>query len=501
MPLDTHPPGVTPSPTAPADTPAAEPTASSYLRAIRLHWIPALLVLVATVAAAVGWSAVKAPVYQATAEVLVTPLSTDQQSRLGLPLLVDSGDAARTMQTAAALLASHEVAAAAARELAGHWTGPAVQRRVDVTPEGETNLVAITARGGTPTEAARIANTYVTSALDFRGMLVRRMADGAAAELKRRIAASRKDHTVVANLRERLAALQSLRSTNDPTLSIAERATLPSSAAGASRTLVIALSLVAGLVLASGLALILEILPIDRIRSENDLLSTWSLPVLARVPIVRGRRDDVVTEAQLHAALRNVHRQLEVSHHRTRVVLITSPSRGDGKTTACVALANVVADGGANVILIDADVGKADLRRVDGVRTDSAPAPGAASLPAAARLTDVLVPVAEGSRVQTVDLSVDDLWQLRAAGIEDSAVKQAALLADYVVIDTPPLGEVSDALLLVAEVDAVIVVARIGHTRKSDLETARDLLRRTRIYPAGLVIVGGRAARPYPYRI
>jgi len=501
MPLDSPPPEVTPTRNAPAVFPVAEPsTASSYLRAIRLHPVAAVLVFVATLAAAVASLALRSPSYHATAEVLVTPLSAPQQAQLGLPLLVDTGDSTRTMQTAAALLASHEVAAAAAQRLAGSWTIGAVQAAVDVTPEGDTNLLAITGRGSTPTKAARIANIYMASALQYRGTLTRRMAKAAVQQLNVQIAAT-KNPIVAAGLRARLSALQSLESTNDPTLSVAERALHSSAArAGASRGLVIGIAVIAGLILASGCALLLEILPIDRIRNEDDLLRAWSLPVLARVPIVDGRRRSALAEAQFDAALRNVHRQLQIRQRRTRVVLVTSPSRGDGKTTISLALANAVADGGADVVLIDSDVRKpaADLR-VANVQTDGAGVTEATSSVAAAPLTEVSSPVADGSRLRTFELSVDDLWQLRVAGIDDPAIGHAALLADYVVIDTPPLGEVSDALLLVSEVDAVVVVARLGQTRRSDLETARGLFRRARIEPEGLIVVGGRAPRPYPY--
>jgi receptor protein-tyrosine kinase len=496
---DSQPPEVTPPRIAPGVAPAAEPsTASSYLRAIRLHPIAALLVFVATLVGAGASLAFRTPAYHATAAMLVTPLSAAQQAELGLPLLVDTGDTTRNMQTAAALLASHDIAAAAAHRLGGSWTTGAVQRAVDVTPEGDTNLLAITGRGSTPAKAVRIANVYMTSALQYRGALTRRMATDAARELTGQIAVT-KSPIVAANLRNRLAALQSLRSTSDPTLSVAERAQQSSAtAAGTSKALVIGIAVFAGLVLASGCALLLEILPVDRVRTENDLLRAWPLPVLARVPIVGGRRGDAMAEAQLDAALRNVHRQLQISQRKTRVVLVTSPSRGDGKTTISFALANAVADGGADVVFIDSDARKADAHRVPSAQADGGGLAGTASSRAEAPQSELLIPVADGSRLRTFRLSVDDLSQLRATGIEDFAVK-TALRADYVVIDTPALGEVSDALLLVSEVDAVVVVVRIGHTRRSDLDTARDLLRRARIDPEGLVVVGGRVPRPYPY--
>jgi Mrp family chromosome partitioning ATPase len=63
-------------------------------------------------------------------------------------------------------------------------------------------------------------------------------------------------------------------------------------------------------------------------------------------------------------------------------------------------------------------------------------------------------------------------------------------MADYVVIDAPPLGEVSDAYQLLPFVDEVIVVARPGNTRRGSFEFMRELLNRAKRTPFGIVIVG-----------
>jgi Mrp family chromosome partitioning ATPase len=67
---------------------------------------------------------------------------------------------------------------------------------------------------------------------------------------------------------------------------------------------------------------------------------------------------------------------------------------------------------------------------------------------------------------------------------------QARRMADYIVIDAPPLGEVSDAYQLLPLVDEVIVVARPGNTRRGSFEFMRELLNRAQRTPFGMVIVG-----------
>lgn len=69
-------------------------------------------------------------------------------------------------------------------------------------------------------------------------------------------------------------------------------------------------------------------------------------------------------------------------------------------------------------------------------------------------------------------------------------IAEARELADTVIIDTPPLGEVADALRVAGEVDEIVLVARPGNTNRHGLEEVRDLLTRSGHIPAGLIIVG-----------
>jgi len=81
---------------------------------------------------------------------------------------------------------------------------------------------------------------------------------------------------------------------------------------------------------------------------------------------------------------------------------------------------------------------------------------------------------------------------------------QTRELADYVVLDTAPLGEVSDALPIANDVDQIILVARPGHTNRAAFERVHELLERHENTPLGLVIVGqaplgGVTYRPYEF--
>jgi Mrp family chromosome partitioning ATPase len=69
-------------------------------------------------------------------------------------------------------------------------------------------------------------------------------------------------------------------------------------------------------------------------------------------------------------------------------------------------------------------------------------------------------------------------------------VEDAKALADYVIVDSPPLAEVIDALPLAQQVDEVLVVVRLGRTQLTKLQNLGELLARSEIEPVGFAVVG-----------
>jgi Mrp family chromosome partitioning ATPase len=63
-------------------------------------------------------------------------------------------------------------------------------------------------------------------------------------------------------------------------------------------------------------------------------------------------------------------------------------------------------------------------------------------------------------------------------------------MADYVIIDTPPIGQVSDALRAAVTVDDIVLVTRPGNTDRTELQHTRELLDRMGHTPTGLLVIG-----------
>ena len=179
--------------------------------------------------------------------------------------------------------------------------------------------------------------------------------------------------------------------------------------------------------------------------------------------------------------------------------MVTSASTGDGKTTSAVNLAAAAAASGDPVILLDFDLRKPDVGRTLGVQPGTeltgllqpdtqlrdllSPAPG---LPALSVLTTT---VAEG------DVALVEALSRRLPEL----IADARDLCNYVVIDTAPIGEISDALRLVGDVDDIIVVTKPGNTNRANFEMMRDLLERTAYTPAGFLVIGDSTPRTSAY--
>ena len=177
--------------------------------------------------------------------------------------------------------------------------------------------------------------------------------------------------------------------------------------------------------------------------------------------------------------------------------MVTSASTGDGKTTTALAFATELATAGREVIVVDLDLRKPDLAHRLGLQ----PEHGLEHLVAGRlALADALVPATADGRLQLLaPAGQTDLSTLEAVARHlPDIVEGATALADYVVLDTPPVGEVSDALTFARSVDDLLIVCRLGQTKRPAFETMRDVLERVGARPTGAVVIGGGGSRSEP---
>jgi capsular exopolysaccharide synthesis family protein len=211
--------------------------------------------------------------------------------------------------------------------------------------------------------------------------------------------------------------------------------------------------------------------------------------------------------AETFRLLRARLRYLDVKGVR-RVITITSATSGEGKSTVCFNLAAAYASTGARVLLIEADLRKAEMvKRLrmpqsaglaeylsqqalglkDVVRQLSSVATQPTALGAAPAPLSVDVIVAGGLPPNPAEL----LQSPRMTAL----LERARSSWDVIVIDAAPIGLVSDAFPLLSASDGVLVVARLGVVSRDGVHRVSEDLNRAGASLLGVVANGVRTPR------
>jgi succinoglycan biosynthesis transport protein ExoP len=487
-------------------------TLQRYLQTLRERLGLVVAVVLATTLAAGAYLAVATKVYEAEADLLVTPISGDDPVLSGLGLIRESNDPTRDVETAARLVTSRNVAAGVLKDLHLNKTADGLRDDVDAAPVAQSNIVAITAKAETADRARDIANGFADQLVAQRTAQLHRQLDQLIPRLRAR-AAGGAGGTGVGSLNDEISQLEGLRAGKDPSIRVETRASAPASPSSPRPVLTIVAGILAGLVLGVGGAFALHAID-PRLRREEQLRELFSLPILARVPRERraqtsaqGKRRLLVgphrkmrralAPGQLSATTLEAYRTLRamlaagrVERRKGRSVLVTGPSPSEGKTTTAINLASSLALAGNRVILIEADFRRPTVGLALGVR----PHLGIGKvLLGTVSIEEALVPTkpfGENLRVLLVDRADDRLAEMMSLPSAAMLLEEAERLADYVVIDSPPLTEVVDALPLAEQVDDLVLVVRLGYSNLAQLARLGDLLESNGLSPTGFVVVG-----------
>lgn len=166
--------------------------------------------------------------------------------------------------------------------------------------------------------------------------------------------------------------------------------------------------------------------------------------------------------------------QFALANGRCRVVVITGPAPGVGKSFICANFATVLAAGGKRVVLVDADLRRGGLNHRFGVERTPGLTEVLAGTPLDQALHRGVTPgldfIATGTETPNpADLLLDNRL--------DTLLDELKRRYDIVLIDTPPVLAASDAGILASKAGAVFMVARADQTTLGELESADKALR------------------------
>ena len=234
------------------------------------------------------------------------------------------------------------------------------------------------------------------------------------------------------------------------------------------------------------------------VKTSTDIEQSFGLPVVGFVPLVSQRKargtsyshslDRVVNEplSHLSEAVRSMRVSLELSSASSKVFLITSALPGEGKSTAAMLLAASSAGSGKKTILLDCDL---RLRSTsEALRRKHQP--GLSEfLCGTAKLTDVITqdPVTKINLIPAGSMKPNAADLLMSQGMLDLiAVLRSGF--DYIIMDSPPLLPVVDALALAAGADKILVVVEWCRTSRTTINEAFRVLGPEAHRVAGVVL-------------
>lgn len=448
---------------------------SGYLRGLRRHWVAILLMTAVGAAAGYGWTLLQTPVYQAEASGYV---ASRQSEDVGISTVGDNL-ARSKVQSYLDIATWRNVAEGAIAELGLDTTPEELVTRVSVTNPLDTTILKISAVGPTPIDARNLAEAWI------RAMVV---------------------------------AIDGIEGTGTPgsapvTVIPGESASLPSNPLFPNVETALIVGAVLGLGFGVAFAMIRTVSD-RRIRAVDDVEARIGVPVVGTIPVspamdgdnrladladTRGKGAGFAVSESLRSLRTNL--QFMDVDNPPRIIVVTSPLPGDGKSTIAANLALTLAASGAAVVLVDGDLRRSTVATTMG-------------LPGGAGLTDVLAGRASLTDVLQRSAQSTTLHVLAAGSVPPNpsevlgSERMRALLENLashatVIVDAPPLLPVTDGAVLAHQADGALLVVSIGKTTYDLVDKSLDTLSKARGRALGIVLnrapLRGADATPYSY--
>ena len=470
-----------------------------YINILRRRLPVVAACLTATLVAAFLWSALQTPMYRSSANILINQSTANDiyDPVTGVP--VNYAD--RVTANEVRLLQSQLVRTEAESRLG-------FEADIAAVAETRADFVVVSAVDADPTVAKTVAQTYAESYLDVRrNEFIAERLETAEKLLERirEIEGEIDDKIEEQGPTADTAREQSLRDDladsydrltitadlgNNGSARIIDDAEVPDAPFSPQTSRNLALGGVLGLMLGAGFALMLENL--DRsIKTREALESlTPGLPALAIIPAIKSEHA-VVSLANPEGTESEVFRLLRAGiefasvDKPLQVIQVTSAGPSAGKTTVAANLAVVMAQSGQRVAVVDADLRRPrlhklfDLPQVPGISSVIIGTEKASAASHAMSLNNGRLRVFSSGPVPP---GPSELLGSKRASSTFASLRNTL---DVIIVDSPPVLPVSDALVLSRLVDATVLVANARLTKRDELERALEQLEQ-----AGANVVG-----------
>lgn len=220
---------------------------------------------------------------------------------------------------------------------------------------------------------------------------------------------------------------------------------------------------------------------------------------MAKVKATKDSEAGLVAYAEPKSAAAEAYRTLRTNitfaspDKPVHVIMATSTSPDDGKSTTIANLAITFAASGASTVLVDGDLRRPHLHTIFGLSNEQGLTTMVVDMARAA--TGGVEPTIPLQNTQVANLQVLTSGPVPPNPAEIlSSQRMTELLemlrgkVDYVLIDTPPIIAVTDAAVLASRVDGVLLVVNAGKTKRELAIKARDMLKQVNANVIGVVL-------------
>lgn len=477
----------------------------NYLTVLwRRKWLIVLTMLTCVLVAAVG-TYFTTPMYEASVTLWV-PTAREGSSET---IYYDVNYADRLMNTYVKIATSGPLEGELAQRL-GITALPTI--KVEISPN--TELMRIAVRDADPALAAKAANTLaelliakVKEADTVSGKSAEDLLGAQLAQIESELAQAQNDYqtTVAQNpqdaekiaaasealrvkqntygslllMYERTRASQKL---STRTIAVIEPAVVPLDPVSPSKLLNLALGMMVGLLGGVGVAFVAENFD-TRLHSVEQIEQASRLPVLGNIPKFPTKPEGGALSAFSPAgeAFRLVRTSLMQSGGDAlpRTILITSAEPREGKSTLGAHLADTIAQAGYRTLIMDCDLRIPTLHKVFDLKNDrgvSSVLDGMCTAEEATQTTK-----SAGAAVLTSGPLPPNPAELLGSPEMGRLLAEVASKYDVVLLDSPAMLAVTDAVILAAKVDGVILVVARGQARLRTVQRARELLSKAKV--------------------
>jgi polysaccharide biosynthesis transport protein len=222
----------------------------------------------------------------------------------------------------------------------------------------------------------------------------------------------------------------------------------------------------------------------DPLFQQKDL-QEFELPILGRFPELPQLAPELNIGMGTEVEFQRLASSISLMPSESRSLMVTSATASEGKTTIALGLALALTDLGFHVLLIDADFNRASLSARLGI-TESQQN----FAPVEVRKNLDLLPTSlkQGSR-QTIDKIAQGIFK------QSLMMHQESGKYDYIIVDSSPIGLTSEAALIAADVQRILMVARMGVSLRSQVLDTLTQLGRHNAEVVGVALNGLESSR------